>query len=94
MELLRIAVHTLFAYLCLLGLLRLSGKWTIRHGTTFDFVLALVIGDLIDDALWAEVPLSQFVVAASTLVLTKLMAAALTRAATPWLRSDSIREDR
>jgi len=46
----------LFAYVFLLAILRASGKRTIAQGTTLDFVVALVLGDLIDDALWAEVP--------------------------------------
>lgn len=61
------------AYLFLLVLLRLVGKRSIRSGSPFDFVLALTIGDLIDDAVWAEVPVAQFVVAATTLVLTKAL---------------------
>ena len=74
MDPLRIAVRCLLAYVFLLVVLRLAGKQMVRQGTTFDFVLALVLGDLIDDALWAEVPMAQFVVATSTLVLLKLVA--------------------
>jgi uncharacterized membrane protein YcaP (DUF421 family) len=69
----RIAVRALAAYVFLLILLRIAGKRAIRHGSPFDFVLALVIGDLVDNAIWAEVPMLQFVVAASTLVLMKLV---------------------
>jgi uncharacterized membrane protein YcaP (DUF421 family) len=74
MDPLRIAVRCVLAYVFLLVVLRLAGKQTVRHATTFDFVLALVLGDLIDDALWAEVPVAQFVVATTTLVLLKLAA--------------------
>jgi uncharacterized membrane protein YcaP (DUF421 family) len=73
MDPLRIATRALIAYVYLLFLLRLSGKRAVRHGTTFDFVLALVLGDLVDDAIWREVPLSQFIVATCTLVGTKLL---------------------
>lgn len=72
-DLLRTAFRCVVSYVFLLTSLRVSGKSTIRQGTTFDFVLALVIGDLVDDAVWSDVPLSQFIVASSTLVLTKLM---------------------
>lgn len=72
MDPLRIAIRALTAFVFLLLLLRLSGKRTVHEGTTFDFVLALVIGDLVDDAIWREVPMVQFVVAAVTIVLTKL----------------------
>ena len=68
----RIAVRALTAFFFLLALLRLSGKRTIRHGSAFDFVLALIVGDLVDDAIWGEVPLSQFFVAAATLLLVKI----------------------
>jgi uncharacterized membrane protein YcaP (DUF421 family) len=65
----RIAVRAVFGYVLLLVMVRLSGKQTIAYGATSDFVLALVFGDLIDDLVWAEVPASQFVVAAGTLFL-------------------------
>lgn len=64
-----IAVRAVFAYVVLLGLLRTSGKRTVGQGTPFDFVLALVMGDLIDDALWAEVSAARFSVAAGVLTL-------------------------
>jgi uncharacterized membrane protein YcaP (DUF421 family) len=73
MDPLRTAIRCIVAYLFLLVLLRLAGKRSIRSGSPFDFVLALTIGDLIDDAVWAEVPVAQFVVAATALVLTKLL---------------------
>jgi uncharacterized membrane protein YcaP (DUF421 family) len=73
LDLHHIAVRALFVYLVLLGLVRLSGKKTVSQGTPFAFVLALVLGDLIDDALWAEVPAAQFVVAAGTLAMVHLL---------------------
>jgi uncharacterized membrane protein YcaP (DUF421 family) len=72
MDPLRIVIRCLIAYVLLLTMLRLAGKRTVRHSHAFDFVLALILGDLIDDALWAEVPIAQFVVATATLVLMKL----------------------
>jgi uncharacterized membrane protein YcaP (DUF421 family) len=69
----RLVVRSLASYLFLLLLLRLAGKRTITQGPPFDFVLALILGDLIDDAVWAEVPFTQFVVGCATLVLTKLL---------------------
>ncbi|HJQ71129.1 MAG TPA: YetF domain-containing protein [Blastocatellia bacterium] len=74
MELHKIALRALFAYIFLLVLLRVSGKRTVAQGTSFDFVLALILGDMIDDALWAEVPFSQFVVATSALVVMNIAA--------------------
>jgi uncharacterized membrane protein YcaP (DUF421 family) len=72
MDPLRIAARCLVVFIFLLTVLRISGKRTIRHGSAFDFVLALIIGDLVDDAIWGEVPLSQFVVASATLLLMKI----------------------
>jgi uncharacterized membrane protein YcaP (DUF421 family) len=74
MDPLRVAVRSLAAFVFLLALLRLAGKRAIAQGTPFDFVLALILGDLVDDLLWAEVPASQFVVAAGTLGLVHTLA--------------------
>ena len=67
MDPLRIAVRVLFAYVFLLVLVRQSSTRTIKHGSPFDFTVALVLGDIIDDFLWAEVSGSELVVAAATL---------------------------
>jgi uncharacterized membrane protein YcaP (DUF421 family) len=69
MDPLRIIVRVVFAYLLLQGLVRLSGKRTVKQGSPFDFAIALIIGDLVDDVLWAEVGAAQFSVAAAALVL-------------------------
>lgn len=67
----RIAVRCLIAYIFLLVVMRLAGKRVVRHANAFDFVLALIVGDLVDDALWSEVPVAQFVVATATLIFMK-----------------------
>jgi uncharacterized membrane protein YcaP (DUF421 family) len=69
MDPLRIAARAAFAYVFLLVMVRLSGKQAVSHGTTIEFVLALVFGDLVDDLVWAEAAASQFVAAAGTLFL-------------------------
>jgi uncharacterized membrane protein YcaP (DUF421 family) len=73
MDLASIAVRALATYAFMLFLLRLAGKRAVKEGTPFDFVLALILGDLVDDAVWAEVPMAQFVLAAATLLLIKLI---------------------
>jgi uncharacterized membrane protein YcaP (DUF421 family) len=73
MELYKILLHVVFAYVFILVLLRLSGKREVAQATSFDFVLALILGDLFDNLFWAEVPTSQFVVAAGTLVFLQLI---------------------
>jgi uncharacterized membrane protein YcaP (DUF421 family) len=81
--LLRTGVAALFAYVVLLALLRLAGKRTIAQGTAFDFVLALVLGDLVDDLLWSDVPAAAFLVAVGTLGLAHTL--------TSWAQSRSPR---
>jgi uncharacterized membrane protein YcaP (DUF421 family) len=73
MDPLRITIRVLAAFIFLMALLRLSGKRTIYQGTAFDFVLALVLGDMIDNAIFNEVPFAEFAVGAITLVGTKLL---------------------
>lgn len=60
MDLWRIAVRALAAYVYLLVSTRASGKRVVSQATPFDFVVALIVGDLIDDALWAEVSAAKF----------------------------------
>jgi uncharacterized membrane protein YcaP (DUF421 family) len=74
----QVAARALFAYVVLLGLLRASGKRTVAQGTPFDFVLALVLGDMVDDLLWAEVPAGRFTVAVGTLTLVHTLVSVAT----------------
>jgi uncharacterized membrane protein YcaP (DUF421 family) len=70
MDALRIIIRVAIAYVVLLVLVRLSGKRTVAQGSPFDFTVALVLGDLVDDLVWAEVRASTFIVAAGMLTLT------------------------
>ncbi len=72
MDLWRIAVRALIAYAFLLTLTRASGKRVISQATPFDLLVSLIVGDLIDDLLWAEVSLAKFAVAAGTIALLEL----------------------
>jgi uncharacterized membrane protein YcaP (DUF421 family) len=63
-----IVVRVVVAYVVLLVLVRVRGKRTMRQGSPFDFAVALILGDLIDDLLWAEVHASLFVMAAGMLM--------------------------
>ena len=73
MDPLRIAVRTTIVFLTLLALVRCSGKRTVKQGTPFDFAVALILGDMADDAAFAEVALSQFAVAAGTLLVAHVL---------------------
>jgi uncharacterized membrane protein YcaP (DUF421 family) len=70
MDLTGIAARAICAYVTLLVLVRLSGKQSVRHGTMLQFVIALVMGDTVDDAIWAEVSLAKFLVAVAALFAT------------------------
>ena len=69
MDPLRIAARVVFAYAVLMVMVRVSGKRMVRHASPFDFTLSLILGDMVDDLLWAEVDASVFVVAAGALVM-------------------------
>jgi uncharacterized membrane protein YcaP (DUF421 family) len=77
MDPVRIAIRCLFSFLVLLAMVRLSGKRLISHAGAFDFVLSLIAGDLVDDVIFAEVPVLQFVVGISALFVCELSAGIL-----------------
>jgi uncharacterized membrane protein YcaP (DUF421 family) len=54
-------------------MLRLSGKKAVSQSTAFDFVVSLILGDLVDNFLFLEVPASEFVIAIATLVFADLI---------------------
>jgi uncharacterized membrane protein YcaP (DUF421 family) len=74
MDPLRIAVRALIVYVFALALVRATGKRSVSQGDISSFVLAVVLGDMFDDALWAEVLVSEFVVGAGTLALAHVLA--------------------
>ena len=78
MALWRIAIRAIAAYVYLLAVTRMAGKRVVQQATPFDFVVALIVGDMIDDALWAEVSMAKFAVGVATLfacdAVTKLIA--------------------
>ena len=64
-----IVTRALVAYVYLLLMTRMSGKRVVSQATPFDLLVSLIVGDLIDDALWAEVPIAKFAVAVGTIVM-------------------------
>lgn len=68
-----VAVRAVVAYVFLLALVRISGKRLISQATGIEFALAIMIGDLVDDAMFATIPFAQLVVAAGTLALAHLV---------------------
>lgn len=75
MDPIKIAIRAAFAYVFLLLMVRLSGKTAVAHGSSTDFVLAMIFGDMVDDLVWAEVATSQFVIGVGTLVIVRLLTA-------------------
>jgi uncharacterized membrane protein YcaP (DUF421 family) len=71
----RIVIRVVFAYLFALALVRVSGKRTVQQADVQSFVLALVLGDMVDDFFWAEVSAAQFVIGVGALLLTHVWTA-------------------
>jgi uncharacterized membrane protein YcaP (DUF421 family) len=88
MDPLRIAVRVAFTFVLVLILVRTSGKRTVLQGDMSSFIVALVLGDLFDDMFWAEVPVSEFVVAAGTILTVHMVArtTVATSGTRDWLR--------
>jgi uncharacterized membrane protein YcaP (DUF421 family) len=75
MDPLRLMVRTVFAFVFIFVLLRVSGERTVKQGDLASFVVALIVGDMFDDMIWAEVPAAQFVVGVGTLVFVHFVVA-------------------
>lgn len=73
MDPLRVAVRAAFAFVFIFILMRVSGKRTVHQDDVASFVVAVIIGDMFDDLIWAEVAASQFVVGVGTLVFVHLL---------------------
>jgi len=70
---LRIAIRILLVYVVLRVFVRISGKRAVKHASPFDFTVALIIGDMMDDAIWAEVGASVFAVGVGVLMITHIV---------------------
>jgi uncharacterized membrane protein YcaP (DUF421 family) len=77
-DLLGIVARLSIMYLYALAVLRLAGKRSLHHLSPLDFLIGLVLGDLFDDAIWAEVPLAQALVAFATVILLHIFMTYLT----------------
>jgi len=73
MELYKIAIRALFAYIFLYVMMRQSDKGEVAQVRPIDLVLVIIMGDMIDDLLWAEVPASEFVVGVTSIMLMHAM---------------------
>ena len=69
----RIAIRAAFTFVVLLALLRLSGRRAIAQGSALDFAVALILGDMIDDAAYGQSPMSLFVVGSASVILAHIV---------------------
>jgi uncharacterized membrane protein YcaP (DUF421 family) len=74
-----VATRVFFTFAVLLILLRISGKRIVAESTVFDFVLALIVGDLVDDVFFGEQPVSMFIAAVGTLIILEIIMRLLSR---------------
>jgi uncharacterized membrane protein YcaP (DUF421 family) len=58
-----VAFRGLVIYVFLLVLLRVMGKRTVGGPTVFDFMVALILGELVDEPIYGDAPLAQALVA-------------------------------
>jgi uncharacterized membrane protein YcaP (DUF421 family) len=77
MELHAIALRVFLTYACLMLLIRAAGRRTVAEATPHDLVVALILGDLIDNAIWNEVTISQFLVAAGSIIVLEIVSGEL-----------------
>jgi uncharacterized membrane protein YcaP (DUF421 family) len=65
-ELARIAGRTVVIYVFVLVVVRLSGKRTVGNFSALDLIVALIIGEVVDEPILGDVPIVQGLVAIST----------------------------
>ncbi len=73
MHLAETALRAAIAYTFLLLLVRVAGKRTIRQGTAMDFVIALILGELVDKLLTGKVPFLQYATASVTVLAIHIL---------------------
>ena len=73
MDPLRLMVRTAFGFVFIFVLLRVAGERTVKQADSASFVVALIIGDMFDDLIWAEVAAAQFVIGVGTLLFVHLL---------------------
>ena len=68
-ELLMTAVRAAAIYALMLAVIRLSGKRTIGNFTAFDLLVALMLGEVVDEIIYGDVTFTQGAVAIVTVAL-------------------------
>lgn len=73
MELLYTALRASFVYVFLLIIVRLLGKREIGNTTAFDLIVALILGEVVDEIIYGDVTMLQGVVAIGVTALWHLV---------------------
>jgi uncharacterized membrane protein YcaP (DUF421 family) len=85
-ELLLTAIRTVAVYALMLTVIRLLGKREVGNFTAFDLIVALMLGELVDEVIYGDIPFLQG--ATAVVVLAGL------QYATSWMSFASKRADR
>lgn len=62
-ELLQTAFRATVIYVCVLLVVRISGKRAIGNITAFDLLVALIIGEIVDEPIFGDIPMIQALLA-------------------------------
>jgi uncharacterized membrane protein YcaP (DUF421 family) len=57
------ALRASVIYVFLLIVLRLLGKRSVGHATAFDFMVALILGEIVDEPIYGDVPMTKALLA-------------------------------
>lgn len=77
-ELAMTAARAVFVYALMLLVIRVLGKRTIGNFTAFDLLVALMLGEVVDEIIYADVSMAQGVVAIGVIAAAKYLTAWLT----------------
>jgi uncharacterized membrane protein YcaP (DUF421 family) len=77
-ELLLTALRAAAVYVLMLVVIRLMGKRTVGNFTAFDLLVALMLGEIVDEIIYSDVTFAQGTVAILTIALAKYGTAWLT----------------
>lgn len=77
-ELLATAGRTLVVYVFMLAVLRLLGKRTVGNFSPFDLLVALMLGEVVDEVIFGDVPLLKGAVAVLVIALAQYVTEWLT----------------
>ena len=72
------AARGVFVYVLMLAVIRILGKRTVGNFSAFDFLVALMLGEVVDEIIYGDVSIAQGVVAILVVATAKYITAWLT----------------